>query len=137
MIAHPIAIDIRVITWFQTEDFVIANANTNVASSRTSLTHGIRERHIPHTRLEAEIAAGERTDGTNIYHVHRHIVIEAFFRIRNNSYMIAAINEGENGLLGDLIGKTNAARARNATLGIEKELAAQARRASLCELFPP
>jgi hypothetical protein len=39
--------------------------------------------------------------------------------------MIAAIDKSENRLLGDFIGKSNAARTRNATLGIEKYLRAE------------
>ena len=75
----------------------------------------------PHAHLEAEVGAGERADGADVDGVERVVVVQLAAGEAGQRVERAAVDEAEDGVLGDLRGEAHAARAEDAAFVVERD----------------
>src|SRR5262249_29612231 len=65
-VAHPVLVHGEVLPRLEAEDAPLAMVDLDVAAVRARAAHRLRTFEVPDSRSEAEVAAGERADGTDV-----------------------------------------------------------------------
>ena len=80
----------------------------------------------PDAHLEAEVRARERADRADIDRVERVIIVEFAAREAGQRVVGTAVDEAQDGVLGDLAGEAHAARAEDAAFVVERDAGPEA-----------
>jgi hypothetical protein len=100
---------------------VFARADDGVATRRATRADAFRFFQEPDAHLETKIARRECTHRADIDGVERVIVLEALAGMRSQHGITAAIDKPKDVVVCDLLAKTDAPRAENATLVIKRD----------------
>jgi len=103
-------------------DHVLERVDPHVAAAAALGAHAALALQEPHARLEAEVARGQRADRADVDGVARVRVVELLAREGRDLGVLAAVDDVELGLLGDLVAEAHAARAQDAALGVEDDV---------------
>src|SRR5262245_2387400 len=101
-------------------DHILPGADHSVAASGATAADALGFLEEPAAHLETKIDRSEGADRTNIDGVKRIVVLQLLAGICGQHCITAAINEPEHVIVCNLLGETNAARAKNAAFIIER-----------------
>ena len=121
VIAHPAGIDRVVLARRLPINHILARADDGVAAGRATGADAFGFLQKPDPHLETKIRRGERADRADIDRVERIIIFQPLAGMRGEDGVTAAIDEPEHVVVRDLLAETNAARAENAALVIERD----------------
>src|SRR6185369_6162669 len=106
----------------EAEEPPLAVIDLDVAAVRARAAHRVRGFEVPDARLEPEILARERADGTDVDDVHRVRVVERLAGRELDARVVAALEDAELARLRDLVAEARAARAQDAALLVEHDV---------------
>jgi hypothetical protein len=120
LVAHPVLVDLQVLAGAVAVRGVVARVEVQVrvAPGGAALADAARAAQEPDARLEAEVAGGQRADRAHVLGHQRVVVVELPPGGDDDLTQVAALAEGEHGILGQLVGDADAARADDAALGV-------------------
>src|SRR5204863_3013692 len=121
-VAHPVVVPLGVVARLEAEQPALAVVDLDVAAVRARAAHRVRALEVPDARLEPEVLAGERADGTDVDHVHRVGVVERLPGRELDARVVAALEDAELARLRDLVAEAGAARAEDAALLVEHDV---------------
>ena len=120
-VGHPRVVHGVVLARRDAVDLTFAGPDGRV---RTGGGFGVDARRLlqePDAHLEAEVRARERADGADIDRVERVVVVQFASWEAGQRVVGTAVDEAQDGVLGDLAGEAHAARAEDATFVIERD----------------
>src|SRR5262249_9277346 len=97
-------------------------------------TEGRGALEVPDAGAEAEVAVGERADGTDVGDVRRVRIVEGLPGRQRQEVVVAALVEGELVGLRHLVEEAHAARAEHAALLVEYDVGTEDERLALVDL---
>ena len=125
VVAHPAGIDRVVLARCLAINDVLARADDRVAAGRATRAKTFRFLQKPDPHLETKIRRSQRADRADVDRVERVIILQPLARMGGEGGVAPAIDEPEDVVLRDFLGKTNAARAEDAALVIERDARAE------------
>src|SRR5262249_22985638 len=120
-VAHPVLVHGEVLPWLEAEDVPLAVVDLDVAAVRARAAHRLCAFEVPNSCSEAEVAAGERADGTDVDHVPGVRVVERLAGCEIEVDVVAAGVERELARVRHLVDEAHAARAEDAALLVEHD----------------
>src|SRR3989454_3623636 len=142
-VAEPPAVDVRVEARLEPRDPApvgvmrptSVHVRVDVAAARASGAHGLGRLEVPHAHLEAEVAVGQRADRTDVHDVARILVVELSARKEPDLGVVATLEDAQLPRAGDLVAEAHAARAEDASLGVEDDVRPEGYRLRLVHLL--
>ena len=120
VIAHPTGVDRVVLTRRLAVDHIFPRADDGVAAGCAAGADALGFFQEPNAHFKTKIGRSECADRADINGVERIIVLQPFAWVRGQHGVTAPINEPKHVVVRDLVAKTNAARAENAPLIVER-----------------
>ena len=119
-VAQPAPVDRVDVDSGETLDFIARRVDRDPAADRAHLAGRLGGVEIPRAGLEAIAGGGERADRADLDGVAAEVRRERFVRERVDLGVVAAVDEVDQRIAGDFLGKTGAAVTQDATLAVEQ-----------------
>ncbi len=127
VVAHEIALRLLVFARPQTVDDVFVAVEENAATRRAVGTDTVLRLEVPDAVLVEEVLATQGTDGAQVHHVARQLVVERLVGKDVDFAVMAAVDDLQFGGAADLAGEADAARAHDAAVGEQGNVVADVR----------
>src|SRR5439155_12952361 len=120
-VAHPVLVHRRVLARLEAEDAALAMVDLDVAAVGARAAHRVGALQVPDTRAEAEVAAGECPDRTDVDDVAGVRIVEHLAGRQLDLAVVAALVDGELARVRHLVQEARAASAEDAPLLVEHD----------------